>query len=419
MILHNHDDLFNKRFHRRGYTVLWNDLLELFNHPPLYVKNRIPFILAAEFNSSSSCLPHVNSKGELLLDYQGQPTPGRYTENIVSVHGLILEYRNALSLPLVQAQLKGFRHFGCSTPLLDETKKNLSFWVLIPFADPCPIDEYLTRRKTIETLFSDSDPVSTNPIRTLHLFTKNDPSTSTDELPKPETWGSDGTILDWRNLESGNTNPLSERKPFYSCKGDGYRIRGTFDMVQYFKDEKMYTRHVHGIQHEVQCPNSDEHVHVKFRSTETYVWQPENYLEFEELLNYPIFHCTNRSCKKYDNTRIIHEEFAEIYEIDIKRNCRFDSLPSADWAISYRMREALPNSEKELADALADALAIEECIDREYFPKNYTKEQHEQLLLNENFDRQKTARNRLIAKHGKSNERATSNDNKLPDSFTY
>jgi len=275
----------------------WSELVEVFAHHKIAdTKEAVELFIAADFDTNprtSRLATQVknDADGNMLsetikLGIDGTPASGRYSDNVLAVNAIVLDYDGGATMEDVIAHLDGITHLGYTSysHLKDGTTEK--FRVIIPLQSQCPKQEWDLRKDDVLNLFPGTDASTINISRAFYI-----PSCPSKLKFHAFAWNVDGDLFDWNVLN--RKEPLPEPTPIDRTNlvstGFGKVIWETFDMVQFMKDEGLYQKHVAAHKHNVTCPNYMNHTGSAQGGTT--MWQDGS--------GFPSFYCSHAHCSDF------------------------------------------------------------------------------------------------------------------------
>lgn len=274
--------------------LTWAELVDLFSeHKIADTKEGVELFIAADFNTDPlTCRPATKKRhrpdGTLIdetpiTDEVGNPQTGRFSDNVEGVFAIVLDYDGGARMEDVIASIDGITHLGYTSYSHLKDGVTEKFRVIIPFSSVCPKAEWDLRKEDVLTLFPGTDISTVNIARAFYI-----PSCPSNLEHQAFAWHIDAEEFDWHllNRKAPHTEPTPIDRSNLTSEGSGKVIYGTFDMVQFFKDEGLYKRHAGGSKHDVNCPN------IHHSDGGTVVWQDGQ--------GWPSFHCSHHKCAGFD-----------------------------------------------------------------------------------------------------------------------
>lgn len=150
---------------------------------------------------------YVNGQdtGEREIKYaNGKPIIGRYAENVVEVHGLVLDYDgNGAKLDDFRKMFEPFKHFGY-TSYNHFVKGVDKFRFVFPFSTPCPIAEWNRRKEDMLAFATPLVDQSTCDVSRM-FYTPCCPMNAVDKF---QWFEQDGVYLDWECFNASTHSPM-------------------------------------------------------------------------------------------------------------------------------------------------------------------------------------------------------------------
>lgn len=318
--------------------VSWQDLTEMFSvHKVTEVKNDLGFILA-EFKTTDYAPAtrgiydwidgqEVEVAREVKLDEYGHTIVGRYAENVIAYHALVFDYDgNGIDIIKKTEEFIGFKHIGYTSHnhIISGVHK---FRIILPFSEPCPINEWRLRQDAFRE-FGGVDDRSTTAMARI-FFAPTCPEAGKQYA---STWHMDGVELDWKLFEpkiEKIAEPVSVVPT--SPTGQGKVRYDTLDMVQFFKDRGMYVAGNSQGKHDVRCFRQNEH--LTNTAGGTVVWQKPG--------DWPSFYCGH-------SHSLTSKDFWEYYnKEEIEPYCQREEVIKLKTAEDFREYAARKIKEKE------------------------------------------------------------------------
>lgn len=194
--LSNHDNIVRLSEH-----LQWDDVVGLFSeHTQTEDKDGMMFNFCeykrTDFAPAERKI-YINGvdtgERELKLDNDGQLQIGRLADNVLSYNCLVLDYDGeGATLETAIRRFADYTHLGYTSH--NHVIKGVDkFRVILPFATPCPINEWKSRSESF-LLFAGKEIDRSTVAISRAFYLPTCPPTATEHTA---VWNMDGALLDW------------------------------------------------------------------------------------------------------------------------------------------------------------------------------------------------------------------------------
>lgn len=195
----------NKAYVAAEYDLSWREIVDLLTyHIEADNKERVPLYNLVKFKSVAEGAEPGRRwhgqwvKGEFFRDPAGtyDEIPGtvrRAKINVVSLHGIVLDYDGAATIEEVKQQLPADLEYVLYTTFRHGLNGQDKFRVVVPFSQPLLAADIAGRKEHIRECFPHVDQASFTVSQSFYFHSGN--------LAKPVTYWNEGTVIDPYSFE--------------------------------------------------------------------------------------------------------------------------------------------------------------------------------------------------------------------------